>query len=47
MVGNLSLAIWLTVGGIYQPWLVQALGEWRTFHHIIFAQVALIFLAPL
>jgi len=47
LVGNLSLGLGLTLGSVYQPWLIKALGEWRSYHHVLFAQVGLIFLAPL
>jgi hypothetical protein len=47
LVGNLSLALWLTLGGVYQPWLLKWLGEWKTFLIILFSQTSLIFCAPL
>ena len=47
LVGNLSLAIWLTLGGVYQPWLIKGMGEWKTFLVVLFAPTALIFSAPL
>lgn len=34
LVGNLSLAIGLTIGAVFQPWLMWALGNWRTFAYI-------------
>ena len=39
LVGNLGLALFLTLSGVYQPWAVQALGHWRTFNWAIFGQV--------
>jgi len=45
-VGNVSLAIWLTLGGLYQPFLIRALGEWKMFIVILSSQTALIFCAP-
>ncbi len=46
VIGNLSLAVGFTLGGLYSPWLLQWLGEWKTLHHILFAQTAIIFITP-
>jgi len=46
LVGNLGLALFLTLSGVYQPWAVQALGHWRTFNWAIFGQMGLIVLIP-
>ena len=39
LVGNLGLAVALTVSGVYQPWLAKYLGHWKTFNWAIFSQV--------
>ena len=46
LVGNLSLAIAMSLGGCIQPWILKAVGDWKIFHHILFCQTALIFIAP-
>ena len=46
LVGNLSLAIAMSLGGCIQPWILKAVEDWRIFHHILFCQTALIFVAP-
>lgn len=47
MVGNLSLAIGLPIGGCIQAWILKAVGDWITFHHILFSQTFLMLFAPL
>ena len=46
LVGNIGLAISLTVSGVYQPWLAKYLGHWKTFNWAIFSQMMIIFLVP-
>jgi len=46
LVGNLSLAIAMSLGGCIQPWILKAVEDWKIFHHILFCQTALIFIAP-
>jgi len=46
LVGNLSLAIAMSLGGCIQPWILKAVEDWKIFHHILFCQTALIFVAP-
>ena len=46
LVGNLSLAIAMSLGGCIQPWILKAVGDWKIFHHILFCQTALIFVDP-
>jgi len=46
LVGNLSLAISMSLGGVIQPWILRAVNDWRMFHHILFCQTAIIFVAP-
>ncbi len=45
-MGNLSLAIAMSAGGIIQPWILKAVKDWKIFHHILFSQTALILVAP-
>jgi hypothetical protein len=45
-VGNLSLAISLTVGGVYQPWLLKLVGDWKLFLFLLYIQCAIVFAAP-
>ena len=45
-MGNLGLAVALTMSGVYQPWLAKYLGDWKTFNWAIFAQMITIFLVP-
>ena len=47
LVGNLSLALCLTLSGAYQPWVIKYLGDWKTFNWIMFSQIGLVFFAPL
>ncbi len=47
LVGNLSLAIGLPLGGCIQAWILKAVGDWTIFHHILFAQSYLMLLIPL
>lgn len=45
-VGNIGLALFLTVSGVYQPWLIKALGDWRVFNWILFGQFVTIVAVP-
>ena len=36
LVRNIGLALALTMSGVYQPWLVKALGDWKIFNWIHF-----------
>ena len=47
LVGNIGLAVALTMSGVYQPWLVKALGDWKIFNWLLFAQMALVLATPL
>ena len=47
LVGNIGLALALTVSGVCQPWLVKALGDWKVFNWLLFAQMALVIATPL
>ena len=47
LVGNIGLALALTVSGVYQPWLVKALGDWKVFNWLLFSQMALVVATPL
>ena len=46
LVGNIGLAIALTLSGVYQPWLAKYLGDWKIFNWVIFSQMITIFLIP-
>ena len=46
IIGNLSLAIAMSVGGVYQPWVLHAVHDWKIYHHILFGQTIIIFIAP-
>ena len=46
LVGNIGLAVALTVCGIYQPWLAKFCGDWKTFNWVIFAQMGVIVIVP-
>ena len=46
LVGNLSLAVGITFGCLYQPWLIRATGDWKLFHHILYLQLCFIFVTP-
>ncbi|XP_023327758.1 solute carrier family 22 member 5 isoform X4 [Eurytemora carolleeae] len=46
LVGNLGLALFLTISGIYQPWLIKGVGDWKPFSWIIFSQMALAAAVP-
>ena len=46
IIGNLSLAISMSIGGAYQPWILKAVYDWKIYHHILFGQTVIIFIAP-
>jgi len=46
-IGNMGLAIFLTISGVYQPWLVKYLGDWKVFSWIIFSQIIFVVFVPL
>ena len=47
LISNLGLAVGLTVGGAVEPWILKALGDWKIFHVILFAQAAVVVVTPL
>ena len=47
LVGNIGLAVALTLSGVYQPWLAKYYGNWKTFNWIIFSQMGTVVLVPL
>jgi len=47
LVGNLGLALCLTLSGMYQPWTMKYLGDWKVFNWIMFSQIGLVVFAPL
>ena len=46
LVGNLGLAIALTLSGCYQPWLAKYLGHWKTFNWVIYGQMITVLAVP-
>ena len=46
LVGNIGLALALSLSGTYQPWLAQYLGHWKPFNWAIFSQMITIFAIP-
>ena len=46
LVGNIGLAVALTLSGTYQPWLAKYLGHWKPFNWAIFSQMITIFAIP-
>ena len=46
MVGNLGLAVALTLSGVSQPWLAKYLADWKTFNWAIYAQMITIVVVP-
>ena len=46
LVGNIGLAIALTLSGTYQPWLAKYLANWKPFNWAIFSQMITIFAIP-
>ncbi|TRY75750.1 hypothetical protein TCAL_00766 [Tigriopus californicus] len=46
LIGNLALAIGMTVAGCYEPWTLYFLQNWKILNTILYAQVAVIILAP-
>jgi len=47
LVGNLGLAICLTLSGCYQPWLAKWLSDWRLFNWLLFSQLGLVVFLPI
>jgi len=46
LVGNLGLALFLTLSGVYQPWVMKYLGDWKLFNWIMFGQMGMIVIVP-
>ena len=46
LVGNIGLAVALTLSGTYQPWLAKYLAHWKPFNWAIFSQMITIFAIP-
>jgi len=46
LVGNLGLALFLTLSGVYQPWLIKYLGDWKSFSWIIYGQMIIVLAVP-
>ena len=47
IIGNAGLAIGYTIGGTAMPYILRAIGDWRIFHQVLFAQGAIVFISPL
>ena len=47
IIGNVGLAVGYTIGGTAQPYILKAIGDWRVFHQVLYAQGAIVFLSPL
>ena len=47
IIGNVSIAVGLTLGGATEAWILRALGDWKIFHQILFLAEAFILVAPL
>ena len=45
VIGNLSFGVGFMLGGLYQAYLVRWIGDWKPFHHALFAQFAIIIAA--
>jgi len=46
LVGNLGLALFLTLSGVYQPWVIKYLGDWKAFNFVLFSQFGFIVFVP-
>ena len=46
IIGNVSMAVGLTLGGCIVPWILRALGDWKLLMPILFAQGAIIIITP-
>ena len=47
IIGNLSIAIGWSIGGVAEVFLLKAIGDWRLFHKILFMQAIVVFISPL
>jgi len=47
LVGNLGLALFLTLSGVYQPWAIKYIGDWKVFNWVMFSQMVLVLVVPL
>eukprot|EP00094_Tigriopus_californicus_P000702 TCALIF_00680-PA protein Name:"Similar to Slc22a1 Solute carrier family 22 member 1 (Mus musculus)" AED:0.29 eAED:0.29 QI:95/0.62/0.44/1/0.75/0.88/9/32/567 len=46
LIGNLALALGMTVAGCFEPWALYFLKDWKILNTILYAQVVVIMLAP-
>ena len=46
IIGNVSMAVGLAVGGAVEPWILKALGDWKLLMPVLFAQGAVVFITP-
>ena len=47
IIGNVSMAVGLSAAGAAEAWVLKAMGDWKIFHVILFAQGAFVFVTPL
>ncbi len=47
IIGNVSMAFGLALGGCIEAWILKAMFEWRPFHWVLFCQGAFIIVAAL
>ena len=46
IIGNLALAVGFTFAGIYEPWLLRWLGDWKTLQYVVYGQVLVVLGTP-
>ena len=47
VIGNVSMAVGLSLAGASEAWILKAMGDWKVFHVILFAQGAFVLVTPL
>ena len=47
IIGNVSMAIGLSIGGCMEVWMLKFIQDWKVLHQILFAQGAVILITPL
>eukprot|EP00094_Tigriopus_californicus_P000701 TCALIF_00679-PA protein Name:"Similar to Slc22a21 Solute carrier family 22 member 21 (Mus musculus)" AED:0.35 eAED:0.35 QI:0/0.87/0.55/0.88/0.87/0.77/9/0/461 len=46
LIGNLALAVGMTVAGCYEPWVLYYLQDWKILNLILYAQVTVLMISP-
>ncbi len=46
IIGNLSLAVGFTLAGVYEPWLLKWLQDWKLLQYVVYAQVVIVLGTP-